>query len=64
VNVKAVLTPGVRRVIYIIVAIAMAALVVFGVITEDQINQTVENIASVASLLAMLMALFHIQPTQ
>jgi hypothetical protein len=49
-------TPARRKAIYGIVAAGSAALVVFGVVSQDQLNQTVETITQVIAALATLMA--------
>jgi len=50
------LTPARRQAIYAIVAVAVSALVIFGVVTEEQIDRAVEIIVAVIAALTSLMA--------
>jgi uncharacterized membrane protein HdeD (DUF308 family) len=50
------LTPAARQAIYSIVTVAAGALIVFGVVTDDQVTQLVQGIAAVIAALTALMA--------
>jgi len=50
------LTPARRQAVYSLVAVLVGALLVFGVITEDQVTETVQAIAAVIAGLTALMA--------
>jgi uncharacterized protein YoxC len=50
------LTPPVRQAIYAVVAVAVGALVVFGVVTQDQLDSVIQIIAAVVAALTSLMA--------
>jgi hypothetical protein len=50
------LTPAMRQAIYAIVAVAVSALVVFGIVSEDQLDKVVETIVAVIAALTALMA--------
>ncbi len=50
------LTPARRQAIYTVVGVAAAALVIFGVVTQDQIDSVVQNIAGIIGALTALMA--------
>jgi len=55
-------TPARRKAIYGIVAAGSVALVAFGVITDDQLNEAVQQAASVIAALAALLALINVNP--
>ena len=55
-------TPARRKAIYGIVAAGSVALVAFGVITDDQLNEAVQQAASVIAALAALLALVNVNP--
>lgn len=50
------LTPERRKVIYGIVAALAALLVVFGVVSQEQLNTVIQNVTAVVTLLVSLMA--------
>jgi outer membrane murein-binding lipoprotein Lpp len=50
------LTPARRQAIYSLVAVGVGALLVFGVVTEDQVTTTVQAIAAAIAALTALMA--------
>ena len=50
------LTPARRQAVYSIVAIVAAALVIFGVVSQDQLNSAIQVIAGVIAALTSLMA--------
>lgn len=50
------LSPGKRKAIYGVVAAAAVALVAFGVITQDQLDQWIQTASGVVAALAMLLA--------
>ena len=50
------LTPARRQAIYAVVAVCATALVVFGVITQDQLDAVVQNIGGVVAALVAIMA--------
>ena len=50
------LTPAARQAIYAIVTVAVGGLVVFGVVTEAQLDSVVQVIAAVIAALTALMA--------
>ena len=57
-------TPSRRKAIYGIVAAGSVALVAFGVITDDQLNEAVQQAASVIAALAALLALVNVNPEE
>jgi len=57
-------TPARRKAIYGIVAAGSVALVAFGVITDDQLNEAVQQAASVIAALAALLALVNVNPEE
>lgn len=50
------LTPARRQAIYSVVAVLAAALVVFGLVTQDQLDSVVQNISGIIGTLTALMA--------
>lgn len=50
------LTPARRQAIYAVVAVCATALVIFGVVTQEQIDSVVQNISGVVAALTALMA--------
>lgn len=50
------LTPARRQAIYAVVAVCATALVIFGVVTQEQIDSVVQNISAVVAALTALMA--------
>ena len=50
------LTPARRQAIYAVVAVCATALVIFGVISQDQLDGIVQNIAGIVAALTTLMA--------
>ncbi len=50
------LTPARRQAIYAVVAVAAAGLVVFGVVTQDQLDNVVQNVSGIIAALTALMA--------
>ena len=50
------LTPARRQAIYAIVAVIVAGLVIFGVVTQEQIDKVVQVIVAVIAALTSLMA--------
>lgn len=57
-------TPARRKAIYGLVAAGSVALVVFGVVTQDQIDQTVTSITSVITALAAILAFVNVSPPE
>ena len=49
-------TPKKRKAIYAIVAVCAASLVTFGVISQDQLNSTIQNVSGVIAMLTALLA--------
>ena len=50
------LTPARRQAIYAIVTVVVAALVIFGVVTQEQVDKVVQIIVAVIAALTSLMA--------
>lgn len=57
-------TPNVRKAIYAIVATASIALVAFGVITQDQLDQWMQSASGVIAFLAMVLAAANVTPDE
>ena len=55
-------TPNRRKAIYGIVAAGAFALTAFGVVSQDQLDQWVQNASGVIAFLTALLALFHVNP--
>ena len=55
-------TPEKRKAIYIIVAAGAAALTAFGIVTQDQLDQVVQNVSGIIALLTALLAAFNVNP--
>lgn len=53
---KDLFSPGKRKAIYGIVAAAAVALVAFGVITQDQLDQWLQSASGVVAALALILA--------
>ncbi len=56
------LTPPVRKAIYGLVAAGAIALVAFGVVTQDQLDQWVQSASGVIAALAAILALANVNP--
>ena len=50
------LTPKIRKAIYAVVAAVLLALVLFGVISQDQSNAVLDAVVQVLALLSLLLA--------
>jgi uncharacterized membrane protein len=50
------LTPKIRKSIYAVVAAVLLALVLFGVISQDQSNAVLDAVVQVLALLSLLLA--------
>ena len=50
------LTPARRQAIYAVVGVCAAASVIFGVVTQDQLDTVVQNVAGIIATLTALMA--------
>jgi hypothetical protein len=53
-------TPARRKAIYGVVGAGAAALVVFGVVSQDQLNQWVQNASGIIAALTALLALLNV----
>ena len=54
------LTPAKRQAIYAVVAVCATALVIFGVVTQDQLDSVVQNISGIVAALTALMAALNV----
>lgn len=59
---KDFLTPARRKAIYGLMTAVITVLVVFGVITQEQIDGVIANVASVSMALTTLMAFMNTNP--
>ena len=57
---KSFFTPERRKAIYRIVGVCAAGLVVFNVVSQDQLNQVVQNVGGVIVILTSLMAALNV----
>ena len=57
-------SPTVRRYIYLAVAAIVAALVVTGVITQDQVDQWVQTTVALVAILGNLLAAANVPPKE
>jgi hypothetical protein len=57
---KDLLSPAKRKAIYAVVAAVAVALVAFGIITQDQLDQWVQSASGVVAALAMLLAMGNV----
>lgn len=57
------LTPARRKAIYAVVGVAATALLAFGVVTQEQLDLTVQSISAVVAALTSLMAVLNTNRT-
>lgn len=57
-------TPARRKAIYAVVATAAIALVAFGVITQDQLDQWLQSASGIVAFLAMILAAANVTPDE
>lgn len=61
---KDLFSPAKRKAIYGVVAAAAIALVAFGVITQDQLDQWLQSASGVVAFLAMILAAANVTPDE
>lgn len=61
---KDLFSPGKRKAIYGVVAAGAIALVAFGVVTQDQLDQWLQSASGVVAFLAMILAAANVTPDE